>query len=140
MVLRFGAVLSFLVIAAVSAVRPSWAHHSVAGQFDTQKTMNLVGVVSKVDWMNPHIYVYLDVKDENGKITTWQLETVPTAMARKAGLTKSMLLGDGKPVSIYAFPARDGTKNLGFIIKITYPDGRFFQFATDGKSDSASTN
>src|SRR5687768_11938892 len=136
MVLRFGAVLAFLVIAAVAAVRPSLAHHSVAGQFDTQKTVTLVGVVSKVDWMNPHIYVYLDVKDEGGKVTTWQLETVPTAMARKAGLTKAMLIGNGEPVSVYAFPARDGTRSLGYIIKITYPDGRFFQFATDGRSNS----
>ncbi len=109
------------------------AHHSLAGEFDTRKTLVLTGVVSKVDWVNPHIYLYLDVKDANGKVATWHLECVPVAMARKAGLNMKMLLADGEPVTVDAFPARDGTAQLGFMAKITYADGHHFQFAADAK-------
>jgi hypothetical protein len=107
------------------------AHHSLAGQFDVKKTVTLEGVVSRVDWVNPHIYLHLDVKDPGGKIATWRLEGVPVAMARKAGLTKTLLQGNGEKVSVIAFPARDGTPNLGFMMKITYPDGHFYQFNPD---------
>lgn len=107
------------------------AHHSLAGQFDMNKPMTLTGVVSRVDWINPHIYVHLDVKDAAGKIETWRLEGVPVAMARKAGLTRAMLLGNGETVTVVALPARDGTKHLGFLAKITYPDGHFYQFTAD---------
>jgi hypothetical protein len=113
------------------------AHHSLAGQFDVKKTITIVGVVSKVDWVNPHIYVHVDVKDEAGKVATWRLEGVPVAMARKAGVSKAMLLGNGETVTVVAFPARDGTPNLGFIMKITYPDGHFYQFNPDPRERAA---
>ncbi len=109
------------------------AHHSLAGEFDTRKTLVLTGIVSKVDWVNPHIYLYLDVKDAGGKVATWHLECVPVAMARKAGLSMKMLLADGEPVTVDAYPARDGTPQLGFMAKITYADGHHFQFAADAK-------
>jgi hypothetical protein len=123
--IRFG----WLAAAALAlGIQPSVAHHSLAGQFDIKKIVSLTGVVSKVDWVNPHIYVHLDVKEAGGKVVTWRLEGTPVAMARKAGLTKSMLEGNGETISVEAFPARDGTPHLGFMQKITYPDGRFFQF------------
>jgi uncharacterized protein DUF6152 len=100
------------------------AHHSVPGQFDMSKPVTLKGVISKVDWINPHIYVYLDVKDAAGATATWALSTLPTAMMRRAGLTKETLQGKpGEVVTIDAVPARNGTKNLGWINKITYADG-----------------
>ena len=107
------------------------AHHSVAGQFDIQKTVTLAGVVSKVNWVNPHIYIELDVKSPADQAATWRLETVPVGMARKAGLSMTMLKGHGETVTIVAYPARDGTAHLGYILKISYPDGKVFQFAPD---------
>jgi len=104
------------------------AHHSLAAEFDTRKLLHLEGVVSRIDWSNPHIYVSVDVKDAGGKIATWRLECVPTAMARKAGITKTQLLGDGGTVKIEAYPARDGTPQLGYLARISYPDGHHFQF------------
>jgi hypothetical protein len=112
-------------------VPPAFAHHSVAGEFDMQKTVTLQGVVSKVDWVNPHIYITLDAKRAGGKVEPWRLECVPVGMARKAGLTKSMLVGHGETITVIAHPARDGTKHLGFMMKLTFPDGHFFQFAPD---------
>lgn len=118
-------------------VQPSGAHHSLAGQFDIKTMVTLKGVVSKVDWVNPHIYVHLNVTEADGKVVTWRLEGTPVAMARKAGLTKTMLEGNGETVTVEAFPARDGTPHLGFMQKITYPDGRFYQFHADPRELAA---
>ena len=77
------------------------AHHSVAGQFDQSQRTEITGVISKVDWINPHVYIQMDVPDEKGAITTWRLESLPTAMLRKAGLTSEMLKGGGQKVTAY---------------------------------------
>ncbi len=126
--LRLGLLLALTAL-FVPAPR-AFAHHSVSGQFDTTKPITLKGVVSKIDWMNPHVYVYLDVKDADGAVTTWALSTLPTAMMRRAGLSKESLAGAaGETVTIDAVPARDGTKHLGWISKITYGDGHFVVLA-----------
>ena len=115
-----------LAVVAMFGVAPLLsAHHSVAGQFDTSKQVTLKGVISKVDWVNPHIYLHLDVKGDDGQLTTWALGTVPTAMARRAGLTRESIAGHtGEVVTIEANPARDGTKHLGWVNTITYADGK----------------
>ena len=120
---------SLLVSAAivVTAAATLLAHHSVPGQFDVSKPLTLKGVISKVDWINPHIYVHLDVKDADGTTNTWALATLPTAMMRRAGITKESLQGkSGEEVTISAVPARDGSKHLAWINKITYADGHSF--------------
>jgi Family of unknown function (DUF6152) len=113
------------------------AHHSLAGEFNTGKSLVLNGVVSRVDWANPHIYLYLDVIEAGGKSATWQLECVPVAMARKAGVSKKMLTAEGAHVTVDAFPARDGTAHLGYMAKIIYADGHDFQFAPDSTAAAA---
>jgi Family of unknown function (DUF6152) len=116
-----------LIVGLLLAMAPARAHHSVPGQFDTSKPITLKGVITKVDWINPHIYVHLDVKDPSGTPTTWALSTLPTAMMRRAGLTKETLQGKpGEEVTINAVPARDGSQHLGWINKITYADGHSF--------------
>lgn len=127
---------SLLLIWQLVAVPVALAHHSVAGQFDVTQILTLTGTVSKVDWMNPHIYIHLDVKAEDGQVATWRLESVPTAMARKAGLSKSMLMAGGMPVTVDIYPARDGTPHLGFILKMILPDGRYYQFSGDRRGES----
>ena len=115
------------LLLALSGLSPVAAHHSVPGQFDVSKPMTLTGTISKVDWINPHIYVHLDVKNDKGTVTTWALATLPTAMMRRAGLTRESLQGKpGEEVTITAVPARDGSKHLGWINKITYADGHSF--------------
>jgi Family of unknown function (DUF6152) len=116
--------IGLAMVASVLAASAALAHHSVPGQFDMSKPVTLKGVISKVDWINPHIYVYLDVKDAAGTTATWALSTLPTAMMRRAGLTKETLQGKpGEVVTIDAVPARNGTKHLAWINKITYADG-----------------
>ena len=127
---RFAVVLvaATLVVVAGSVS----AHHSVSGQYDASKPLTLTGVISKVDWINPHIYLHLDVKEKDGAVTTWTLSTLPTAMMRRAGLTKESLQGQpGEVVTINAIAARDETKKLGWISKITYADGHHVQLGRD---------
>lgn len=98
------------------------------GQFDLSKQLTLKGTISKVEWINPHVYLHLAVREENGKTTTWALATLPLPLMRKAGLTKESLMGKpGEVVTIAAIPARDGSKNLGWIYRITYADGHYYR-------------
>jgi hypothetical protein len=119
------AVLALLTIGIGSA----GAHHSVAGQFDNAKRTKITGTISKIDWINPHTYFYLDVKNDKGEVTTWRLESLPTAMLRKAGLTSEMLIAGGATVTADALMARDGSQHLAWLLKLTYEDGHFFQLA-----------
>src|SRR5579884_1666977 len=115
--------LLVIAVTLLMGASAAFAHHSVVGEFDKAKEITLKGSISKVQWMNPHIYVYLDVKETNGTVSSWALETLPTAMMRKAGVSKEALLGNpGETVTVDLIPARDGTKHLGWISKITYSD------------------
>jgi hypothetical protein len=108
---------------------PAAAHHSVAGQFDSDKRATITGVINKIDWINPHVYVYVDVPDDKGAVTTWRLESLPTAMLRKAGLTSEMLKGGGQQVTAAVLMARNGTPNLGWLLNLTYEDGHEYVLA-----------
>ena len=105
------------------------AHHSVAGQFDAAKRTTITGTISKVDWINPHVYIYVDVADEKGTVTTWRLESLPTAMLRKAGLTSEMIKGGGQKVTAAALMARNGTPNLAWLLNLKYEDGHEYTLA-----------
>ncbi len=119
------AILALLTIGIGSAS----AHHSVAGQFDNSKRTKITGTISKIDWINPHTYIYIDVKGDKGEVTTWRLESLPTAMLRKAGLTSELLIAGGATVTADALMARDGSAHLAWLLKLTYEDGHFFQLA-----------
>ena len=95
-------VLGFLV-SALSAM----AHHSFAAEYDSTKQVTVKGVVQKVAWVNPHAYVFVDVKDENGKVTTWAFESLsPNALARQ-GWTRNSLKA-GEAVTVDGYLAKDG--------------------------------
>ncbi len=105
------------------------AHHSVSGQFDMNKRTTIAGTITKVDWINPHTQIHMDVVDEAGKVASWRLESLPTAMLRKAGLTSQLIMGDGGKVTADLLLARDGTPHLGWLLKLTYEDGHTYQLA-----------
>ena len=74
---------------------PLMAHHSFAAEYDAKKPVTLKGIVTKVDWMNPHVYFYIDVEDEAGKVTNWGFEMGPPNGLQRAGWTKNtMKIGD----------------------------------------------
>ena len=98
------------------------AHHSESAQFDTTKPIKVSGVVKKVEWMNPHIWFYVDVKDESGNVTTWGFSGLPPGMAVRRGFTKETLK-IGEPVVVQGFRAKDGSNNASGNI-LTFADGR----------------
>jgi Family of unknown function (DUF6152) len=121
--------VSWASVTVPLCVLPLFAHHSFTAEFDGSKTVTLRGVVSKVDWINPHIFVYLDVKDDTGKTTTWALQSLPPLFFRGSGLTKDVLLSNKEEVTVTANPAKDGTHAYGFMTKLSYPDGHVFSMS-----------
>ena len=114
----------FALAILLAGAGASFAHHSVSGQFDTSKSLTLTGVIARVEWINPHIYLHLEVKDESGTATTWSLASLPTAMMRRAGLTRESVQGmPGEVVTVVGNPARDDSRRLAWVTKITYADG-----------------
>ena len=92
-----------LLLSTVSAI----AHHSFAAEYDQSKPVSVKGTVNRVAWVNPHAYIYINVKDDKGKLALWAFELLsPNALARQGWNSKSVLPGDEVTVDGYA--ARDG--------------------------------
>ena len=110
-------VLSFIATAAVAL-----AHHSFAAEYDEKKPLTLVGTVTKIEWTNPHIWFFVDVKDDSGAIVHWQCEGGPPNMLVRQGWKKDALK-PGDEVTVEGFRAKDGsnTANAG---SVKMPDGR----------------
>ena len=86
---------------------PAFAHHSFAAEYDSTKTVTVKGTVQKLAWVNPHAYVYVDVKDESGKVATWAFESLsPNALARQGWNRNSLKQGD--EVTVEGYLAKDG--------------------------------
>ena len=120
--MRLG-IRALLVAAGLAiAAGPAVAHHSLYAVFDEGQSVTLKGVVSKVEWVNPHVYLYIDVADATGKVNTWSVETFPPTTLRRAGLTRDKL-GYGETVTLLGYPARNGSQ-LAFLRKLTFADGR----------------
>lgn len=124
-----GIATQMLWLAACTVPVAAQAHHSLSGQFDVSRSFEISGTVSRVEWVNPHTYLYVDVKQPDGSLLTYKLESLPVAMMRKAGLSKGELLGDGRPVQLTAHPARNGTPTLGYLLHLRLADGREIQFS-----------
>ena len=116
-----------IVAGLLASYAPAGAHHSLFAVFDEGQTVTLKGVVSKVEWVNPHVYLYLDVPDAEGKIATWAIETFPPSTLRRAGLNREKL-GFGQNVTLLGYKARNG-KDLAFLRTITFADGREIMIA-----------
>jgi hypothetical protein len=90
-------------------VTPVMAHHSFSAEYDSKKPVTLKGTVTKVDWMNPHVYFYLDVEDDAGNVANWALEMGPPNGLQRSGWTRStMKVGD--VVVVEGTLAKDGAK------------------------------
>jgi len=101
-------VLAGLAAVAIS-VGPALAHHSFAAEYDANKPITLKGTVSKIEWLNPHARFYVDVKDEKGVVTNWNLELAsPNVLTRNGWTRKSLTIGD--EITVEGSLARDGSK------------------------------
>jgi hypothetical protein len=129
-------VVSLVALAAFSiSALPSYAHHAFAAEFDADKPLDLTGTVTKVKWVNPHSWLYFDVKAADGTVTNWGVEFgTPNALASK-GLKKTDLAA-GTPVHIKGYRAKNGGP-YGYSVAVTLPDGRTIQ--TGGAQDVPAT-
>jgi Family of unknown function (DUF6152) len=119
-------------LALLAATLPLVAHHSFAAEFDSAKSVALQGVVTKLDWMNPHIWIYLDTKDESGTVAHWQCEGGPPNTLTRNGWTKdSLKIGD--QVNIDGFRSKDGSNTCN-ARSVKLPSGKnvFAGSAEDG--------
>ena len=113
--------LGTAALALLLASVPVMAHHSFAAEFDSAKPIKLTGSVTKIEWMNPHAYFYIDVKDEAGKVTNWGLEMgSPNGLMRQGWTRNSMKIGD--MVTVEGSAAKDGS-NIGNARSVTLAGG-----------------
>jgi len=108
-------------IGLVLATVPVRAHHSFAAEYDSNQLITLNGVITKVEWTNPHIYIHLGVKDAGGKTTSWALEGYPPNTLKRTGFPRSVLK-EGDTITITAYKAKDGS-NTGAGREVTFSDG-----------------
>jgi hypothetical protein len=132
---RRGLTLTGALTAAM--VLPTYAHHSFAAEFDGTKAIRKTGVISRVEWSNPHSYIYIDVKNEDGSMETWGCEGgAPVALSRRGFKKNDIKIGD--TVTIDGYAAKDGS-HLMDARRITLTDGRSFYGGSAGDGGPGDT-
>ena len=110
------------LVALMVATTPIAAHHSETAEFDQNNPVKVTGTIVKVEWLNPHVWFYVDVKDEQGGVTTWGFSGAPPGSLMRRGITKEVLK-IGAVVNVEGSRARDGSNNASGR-SVTFPDGR----------------
>jgi hypothetical protein len=109
--------------AVLLAAAPAFGHHSFAAEYDGEKPITLKGVVTKVEWENPHMHFYLNVTDDKGKVEEWKFEGFPPNMLVRQGWKRDVTLKQGDSITVFAWKARNGA-NLAHSREITLADGK----------------
>jgi hypothetical protein len=111
-----------LLSAALLAAIPAWGHHSFAAEFDIKKPVKLEGTVTKMEWINPHAWIHIDVKGPDGKVSSWMVEGGTPNILLRRGFTKQSL-EVGTVVIVEGYQAKNG-ENRANGSNITFTDGK----------------
>jgi hypothetical protein len=130
--IRNALISAALLLLVLVIAGPVSAHHSVQAQFDIHKTFTVSGTVAKVEWINPHSYLTINVKDTDGKVQKWAFELGGPGALRRAGMSREDRGGlkPGDEVTASGLAAKDGS-TTGFLQELKLADGRVFKFAAD---------
>jgi hypothetical protein len=122
-------VLAFVATASLMvAATPVFAHHPFAAEYDATKPVTLTGTVTKVDWENPHTFVFVDVKDDTGTVANWKVELGSPVALTNRGWHRDMLK-QGEHVTVEGWQAKDGS-HLANAKSFTLPDGKTMSAAS----------
>src|SRR3954462_2684532 len=110
----------------LTSAAPS-AHHSFGAEYDDKQPITITGVVTRIEWTNPHSYVFLDVKDASGQVTNWKFEGYPPGVLYRTGWKRNATMKTGDGVTLLGGRARNGA-NGGHSRKVTFADGSKFYF------------
>jgi len=103
------------------------AHHSFGAEYDANKPITVKGIVTKVEWSNPHCHIYLDIKEANGEVKNWKFEGYPPNVLDRTGFKKDVTLKVGDTLTIFGWQARSGP-GLAHAREITLADGKKLYF------------
>jgi hypothetical protein len=126
------ATLAALIVGILAAPFPAIAHHAFAAEFDSNKPVTVKGTVNKVEWTNPHIWIYVDMKDESGAAVRWQCEGgSPNTLSRQGWSRDSLKAGE--QVTIEGFRAKNGTNTCNSRVVTTAEGKRLFAGSSLGQ-------
>lgn len=128
--MRTGLLMLVAGVGLLVATAPLGAHHAFAAEFDAKKPVTLRGTVTKMEWINPHAWIHIDVKKPDGKVETWMIEGgTPNTLFRR-GFTKTSLKA-GIEIVVEGYHAKDGS-NRANGRDLTFPDGRTLFLGSSG--------
>ena len=135
---KISTALSLLAFAAAVS-RPASAHHSFGAEYDVNQPITLTGVLTKIEWTNPHTHIYLDVQGDDGSVVNWQLEGYPPTALHRLGWRRDVTMKVGDTITVFAWRARDGG-SWAHSREITLQDGRKMFFRPPaGTGDGGNT-
>ena len=114
--------LSYVIFCCVLPCASLFGHHSFAAEYDGQKQVSYKGVVTDIDWRNPHAYLYIDAKDQDGKVTKVVIEGHPPNILHRTGWTKTAIKVNDE-ISVSGWASRDGSSRIAGR-EVTLPDGK----------------